>query len=129
VNGQSDLGNLLFSAEGRLSRTPFLLVAAVLLVTASVYESVVGPTLHWLTGWVVYPILFFCGACILSKRLHDRGRSGWFAALILVALAATWPEPVGFFDFLFTLVVIWGVIELGVMGGEPGVNRFGPPAP
>ena len=127
MNGQSDLGNLLFSAEGRLSRAPFLIASAVLIVTASVYESIVGPTLHWLTGWVVYPILFFCGACILSKRLHDRGRSGWFAALILMAFAAIWPEPVGFFDFLFTLVVIWGGVELGVMGGEPGVNRFGPP--
>lgn len=127
MNGQSDLGNLLFSAEGRMSRTPFVAIALALIATASIYESVVGPTLHWLTGWVVYPILFFCSACALSKRLHDRGKSGWFAALILVAIVAIWPEPVGFFDFIFGLVVFWATVELGLMGGEAGTNRFGAP--
>ena len=48
------------------------------------------------------------------------------AAVILTALVATWPVPIGFFDFLFMLVVIWAVVELGVMGGEQGANRFGP---
>ena len=125
VNGYSEIGDLLFSAKGRMSRTPFLALAAVLLGITLIYESVVGVTLHWLTGWFVYPALLFCGACVLSKRLHDRGHSGWFAALILAALAAVWPQPVGFFDFLFALVVIWAVVELGVMGGEQGTNRFG----
>ena len=128
MNGQVDWGSLFFSASGRLSRTPFLIAAAILFGIAVVYEAVVGDTvtLHWLTGWFVYPALFYCGACVLSKRLHDRGRSGWVAAVILTALVATWPVPIGFFDFLFMLVVIWAVVELGVMGGEPGANRFGP---
>ena len=117
---------LFFSAEGRLSRTPFLAAAALLVVLAAVYEAIVGVTLHWLTGWAVYPLLIYCGACVLSKRLHDRGRSGWWAALILVAMVATWPRPVGFFDFLFALVVVWAVVELGVMPGEAGANRYGP---
>jgi uncharacterized membrane protein YhaH (DUF805 family) len=127
MNGQVDWGNLFFSAQGRLSRTPFLIAAAILFGVAVIYEAVVGETvtLHWLTGWFVYPALFYCGACVLSKRLHDRGRSGWIAAVILVALVATWPRPVGFFDFLFMLAIIWAVIDLGVMGGEQGANRFG----
>jgi uncharacterized membrane protein YhaH (DUF805 family) len=128
MNGQADWGTLFFSASGRLSRTPFLIAAAILFGIAVVYEAVVGDTvtLHWLTGWFVYPALFYCGACVLSKRLHDRGRSGWIATVILTALVATWPVPIGFFDFLFMLVVIWAVVELGVMGSEQGANRFGP---
>jgi uncharacterized membrane protein YhaH (DUF805 family) len=128
MNGQVDWGTLFFSASGRLSRTPFLIAAAILFGIAVVYEAAAGDkvTLHWLTGWFVYPALFYCGACVLSKRLHDRGRSGWIAAVILTALVATWPVPIGFFDFLFMLVVIWAVVELGVMGGEQGANRFGP---
>jgi uncharacterized membrane protein YhaH (DUF805 family) len=94
---------------------------------------VVSPILHWLTGWLVYPALMFFGACVLSKRLHDRGHSGWWAALILFALAAVWSGPKDFFDFIFTLVLVWAVVELGVMAGELGTNRFGPnplrPAP
>ena len=97
--------------------------SAMNIVTAA---AALGYGANWLTGWFVYPGLLFCGACVLSKRLHDRGRSGWWAAVILIALAAVWPYPIGFFDFLFALVVIWAVVELGVMGGEQGANRFGP---
>ena len=122
---QTELGELLFSAQGRLSRTPFLAAAAILLVIA-LLERALPSVLHWITGWVVYPALFFCGACVLSKRLHDRGRSGWFAALILFALVIVWPIPRTFLDFPFSLVVLWAVVELGVMGGEQGANRYGP---
>jgi uncharacterized membrane protein YhaH (DUF805 family) len=37
-----------------------------------------------------------------------------------------WPRPYGFFDFLFAIALIWAVVELGLMSGEQGANRFGP---
>ena len=126
MNGQTDWVALLLSADGRLARTPFLVLAAGLLCVAALYESAVVATLHWLTGWFVYPALIYCGACVLSKRLHDRGKSGWWAALILFALVAVWPRPVGFFDFLFGIALVWAVVELGALGGEMGANRYGP---
>ncbi|MDG2522989.1 DUF805 domain-containing protein [Caulobacter segnis] len=121
-----DWTDLFLSSTGRLARGPFLLAIGLLIGATAIYEAVVGPTLHWLTGWFIYPGLLFCGACVLSKRLHDRGRSGWWAALILIAFVAAWPYPTRFFDFLFCLVLLWSVIELGVMPGEQGANRFGP---
>ena len=69
--------------------------------------------------------LFFSGCCVLSKRLHDRGRSGWWAALILFAIVAVWPRPDNFFDFIFALVLAWAAVELGAMPGELGANRYG----
>ena len=114
------------SIAGRIARTPFLIASAALLGVASLYEAVVGVTIHWLTGWLVYPALIYAGACVLSKRLHDRGKSGWWAALVLAALVAVWPRPIGFLDFLFGLALIWAVIELGVLSGEEGANRYGP---
>lgn len=125
MNGQVDLAELLLSSTGRMARGPFLAVAAVLIALTALFEATPA-TLHLLTGWFVYPGLLFVGACVLSKRLHDRGRSGWWAAVILLAVVIAWPYPVGFFDFLFGLVIVWAVIELGVMGGEQGANRFGP---
>ena len=113
------------SAGGRAPRLPSLLAAAVLLFLAALYEATVTPTLHWITGWLVYPALFYPGACVLSKRLHDRGRSGWWAALILVSIVAVWPHPAGFLDFLFFLVLVWAAVELAVMPGEQGANRYG----
>lgn len=116
---------LFFSAQGRAPRLPSLIAAAVLVAMAAVYEALVGATLHWITGWVVYPALFFAGACVLSKRLHDRGRSGWWAALILASTVAVWPHPESFLDFPFFLVLVWAFVELAVMPGEQGANRYG----
>lgn len=116
---------MLFSSAGRLARTPFLITAAIILGVTGLYVGVVGPTLHWLTGWLVYPAMLFCGACVLSKRLHDRGRSGWWAGLVLFALAILSPYPHGFLDLLFLLVMIWAVVELGLMPGEQGANQYG----
>ena len=127
MNGRSEWAELFLSSNGRLSRTPFLIAAAVLIGVATVYEAIANHTLHLLTGWFVYPPLMFSGVCLLSKRLHDRGRSGWWAALILAAIIAVWPQPEHFLDFVFSLVVLWAIVELGVMGGEQGANRYGPP--
>jgi uncharacterized membrane protein YhaH (DUF805 family) len=126
VEGRIGWTDLFFSAAGRLARTPFLVGCAVLIAIAAIYEAWVGATLHWLTGWLVYPALLYAGACVLSKRLHDRGRSGWWAALILFALIAVWPTPHGIGALVFTLILGWAVIELGVMQSEAGANRFGP---
>jgi uncharacterized membrane protein YhaH (DUF805 family) len=125
MNGQVDLAELLLSSTGRLTRGAFLIVIAVLIGVTALYEAT-PPTLHMLTGWFVYPGLLFVAACVLSKRLHDRGRSGWWSALILLAVIIVWPQPTGFFDFLFSVVLLWAAIELGAMPGEQGANRFGP---
>ncbi len=126
MNGQIDWSELFFSANGRMSRMATLIAAATLFIVAVFYEAVAGNTLHWITGWFVYPPLFYCATCVLSKRLHDRGRSGWWAAMVLVALVAVWPQPKSFFDFFFTLVLIWAGVDLGAMPGEAGANRYGP---
>jgi uncharacterized membrane protein YhaH (DUF805 family) len=126
MTGQLDWMELFFSSAGRLARGPFLIAAVVLLVLLALYEAITGTTLRLLTGWLFYPGLLFAAACVLSKRLHDRGRTGWLAAVVLAALVAVWPAPAGFFDFLFALVVIWAIVELGVLPGEQGDNRYGP---
>lgn len=116
---------LLFSAQGRAPRLPSLVVAAILLVSAALYEASVNSALHWWTGWFVYPALFYVGACVLSKRLHDRGRSGWWAAAVLVSIVAVWPHPAGFLDFVFFAVLVWAAVELAILPGEQGANRYG----
>jgi uncharacterized membrane protein YhaH (DUF805 family) len=134
MNGQTSWSDLFLSAQGRAPRLPSLIAAAVLVGFGALYEAFVNSTVHWITGWFVYPALLYAGACILSKRLHDRGRSGWWAALILVSIVAVWPHPAGFLDFLFFLVVVWAGVELAAMPSEQGANRYGrnplaPPAP
>jgi uncharacterized membrane protein YhaH (DUF805 family) len=125
-----DWSGLLFSAVGRVARLPFLVAAVLMVLFAAFYEAVVEPesmaALHWVTGVFVYGALFYCGACLLSKRLHDRGKSGWWAAPILLAIVLCWPTPQGVLDFLGVIVLVWATVELAVMPGEQGANRFGP---
>lgn len=123
--GQFDWVELFLSSAGRLARGPFLMAALLLIVMLALYEAITGPTLTLLTGWFFYPLMLFVGACVLSKRLHDRGRSGWWAAVILIAIVAV-RESVEIWDFPFVLVIVWAIVELGVLTGEQGANRFGP---
>jgi uncharacterized membrane protein YhaH (DUF805 family) len=124
--GLGDWRDTFLSASGRLARAPFYVAAAILIAAVALYQSVAHDTAEWwLGGLVVYLPALFCGVCIVSKRMHDRGRSGWWAALVMMALVALWPTPNGFFGPLFLIAAIWAVVELFVMPGEQGANRYG----
>jgi len=99
----------------------FLALAALLLALTLVYRRML-PTPGW-TGWLVYPVLLFSGACVLCKRLHDRGRAGWWAGLVLLALGtASWPTHYGW----QAAVLLIAVVDLGFWPGRKRANRFGP---
>ncbi len=123
---QSDWRDLFLASAGRTPRAPFLLATAVLIAVAALYETLAGRVAHWITGWIFYPVLVFCAASVLAKRLHDRGRSGWWAGLVLLGVLVVWPHPAGPVSLLFTVVLAWAAIDLGAMPGEPGPNRYGP---
>lgn len=123
--GLIDWRNLFLSAEGRCARTQFWIGVTVLFSVLAAYEAVSGPTLRLLTFWFIYPALLASASCVLSKRLHDRGRSGWWAALVLFAWLLMWPDERGARSVLALPVLIWAAVELGVLAGEQGTNRFG----
>ena len=125
MNPKIDWFEIFFSSSGRVGAVRFTIAALLLLLLLGVYDSTVKSALAWLS-FVVYVPLLFSGACVLSKRLHDRGRSGWWSAVILLAVAMVWPGPEGFLDFVAVLVLVWAVIDLCIMPGERGNNRYGP---
>jgi uncharacterized membrane protein YhaH (DUF805 family) len=122
----SEWRELFGSAAGRSPRTSFWLGFAFLFMLSVLYEALTyGNPLKLLTFWFVYPLLWWAAACVVSKRLHDRGRSGWWAALVLVAFALVWPNTHGVWTVFGVAVLVWTLIELGIMPGEPGANRYG----
>ena len=120
-----DWRELFASPSGRCPRSRFWLATAALLLLALVYEMVVGPTLKLLTFWFVYPALMASMVCVLSKRLHDRGKSGWWAALTLLGVVLLWRAPSAARLILAAPIMIWSAVELGLMPSELGANRFG----
>lgn len=126
MNGQTDWLDLFAASTGRLARGAFLLAGAPVLLAAIAYELVVHDTLKLVTCWFAYPAFLFLAANLLAKRLHDRGRSGWWTALVVVAIVMVWPWPYRFFDFVGVAALVWAFIELCLMPGEQGANRYGP---
>jgi uncharacterized membrane protein YhaH (DUF805 family) len=122
MSGRLDVTELLFSSAGRLSRAPFIATSAVLILLAWLCDAVAPNIL----AVPVDLFLLFCGAAITSKRLHDRGRTGWWAAIVLLALVAVWNPSQTFLKFPAWMVLAWAVVELCAMPGEQGLNRFGP---
>jgi uncharacterized membrane protein YhaH (DUF805 family) len=126
---RTDWMELFFSSNGRIKALQTIVCSLFLTVITSLYQAAIEGPARILTDWFVYPVIFFSAACVISKRLHDRGRSGWWSSVILLAIVLVWPAPVGFFDTLAVLFLIWAAVELFVMPSEKGHNRFGPPLP
>jgi uncharacterized membrane protein YhaH (DUF805 family) len=137
------IGQLLFSFAGRINRGKFWLGYVISILLVMVLFAAIAMLVPWDQLFVLgadgQPILdaegnpqinpeveglalpiVLCGlAFLLSaymsfalmvKRCHDRGKSGWWSLVALIPV-------VGF---------IWFIVDLGVMEGEEGPNRWGP---
>ena len=120
------MDKLFTSSTGRVARAPFIGAVAVLIALAWAYGRWAAPVAAWPVGMVVNALLLFSAACLLSKRLHDRGRAGWWAALVLLAWIRLWPKPAYPIDWAFAPVMAWAVVDLALLPGRAGFNRFGP---
>lgn len=123
-----------FSFKGRIGRRPFwvgiavifiLMTAVALLQNALLFSETLAISLFIL---LLYPL-----AAIFVKRLHDRGKSGGWFALILLAFAlfsidVSQFEPVwqwGIGRFLPLLITMIMVLDCGAFVEMDGVNRYG----
>ena len=97
-------------------------------IAAGLLSRGVGFTLIVL---VIYIPMVISGFMVGIKRLHDRDKSGWWLLVFYVlpgllntigeTLAAGW-----IFALASFAVSIWALIELGILRGTAGPNRFGP---
>jgi len=129
----------LFSFHGRLRRRDYwllsLLVGVVVVIAAvpvvlSLGVGAADPRLALATLVVAWP-----SAALLVKRIHDRDKSGWLAAIywapsvassILDAFPDSGLQMVGIGLNVITVVVgLWMLIEFGFMDGTQGPNRHG----
>jgi uncharacterized membrane protein YhaH (DUF805 family) len=121
-----DWTELFFSSTGRIGRVTFVGCAALLLLLALAYRIGVSDGVRAWTSFLVGCGLLFSAACVLSKRLHDRGRAGWWAFLVVFAVIGGLPHPHSLRQIAFVAIMIWVVFDLGFGPGQRGANRFGP---
>ncbi len=124
----------LFSIKGRIGRRDFWVwmviwvVAMVTLFYAVDFNLLASQTAAFMLVCLLWPT-----ACVIVKRLHDRGKSGPWALLFVLAwmlLAGNWDMlnstlqwAVG--RFAPALIMVTMLIDLGAFVGTQGENKFG----
>ena len=128
--------------DGRLSRIQYwrayLLIVAVSALSWGIglgAVMAVGP----FGALLFLPIapMIVASFAIIVRRLHDRGKSGWwalpFAAFPLVVSlglatetpGASPPGPAVLMSLLSLVLSVWGLIEIGFRRGRAEANRYG----
>lgn len=125
----------LLDFRGRIDRAQYwrlaLLFSLVLLIVAMIV-AFAGAALYG-RGHADLTIPFLAALVPISvRRLHDRGRSGWwllaFFALPIILYQGTdfVGETAATMLLLASLALqIWAAVELGFLKGASGSNRFG----
>lgn len=124
----------LFSIKGRIGRRDFWAWMAVwLLAMMTLFIAAGRAWLELQTAAFALVCLLWPTAAVTIKRLHDRGRSGLWALLLVLAwmllagnwaqLGGIWPWAVG--RLLPTVMLVMLLIELGAFVGTQGENKYG----
>ncbi|MNT28469.1 hypothetical protein D3C72_1641580 [compost metagenome] len=119
--------DLFLTSSGRIGRIGFIMGAGVVLALWAAFDLLAPLRARDLVGWIVAAALLYSAACILSQRLHDRGRSGWWSGPILLAFAMTWPRPQAPFDWVALGLLLVVAVDLALLPGQKAFNRYGAP--
>jgi uncharacterized membrane protein YhaH (DUF805 family) len=125
----------LFRLDGRRSRRGYWraylwLTALSSVVLVAGYWTMIH--VRWLGVALLSPMLAMIGAqvAVIVQRLHDRARSGlWAAPFLLLSLVGSFVQnPTGsaILILLLNLGLLWGVVEIAFLRGRRGANRYGP---
>lgn len=128
----------LFSFKGRTGRRDFWIWIVTWVVAMLILFSAAGK------GWLDLQMAAFILVCLLwptsavvVKRLHDRGRSGLWALLVIVAwmlLAGNWIMFSGIWQWAVgrlipTVILVTMILDLGAFIGTQGENKYGKDTP
>ena len=119
----------MFSIKGRIGRRDFWIWMTIWVLAMSVLFTLAGTNLlNVQTAAFILVCLLWPTAAVTIKRLHDRGKSGIWALLMILAwnwsvLPGVWQWVVG--RFVPTLIIVMMFIDLGAFVGTQGENKFG----
>lgn len=124
----------LFSFKGRIGRRDFWIWIGLWIVSMLVLFSLASKQLLDIqTAAFCLVCLLWPTAAVTVKRLHDRGRSGAWALLMILAwmlLAGNWAILPGVWQwavgrFVPTLILVGMLIDLGAFIGAQDANKYG----
>lgn len=130
-----------FSFNGRSTRLEYWRVQVLSVVLAGLVTAVSLVTIHWTGGYLFlgYLPVFALSLAVGVRRLHDRGRSGWWYLVFVIGpyvcaqganeLLAYQAPKNPLLSLPFSLAALglglWGMVEIGFLRGRTGPNRYG----
>ncbi|RAK51550.1 DUF805 domain-containing protein [Phenylobacterium deserti] len=110
--------------QGRAGRREYWIMVALIIVLGVLFSQIGGAAI----GGAMALML------MMIRRLHDFGRTGWWAALVIfgplvLMLALMTVTGLEMAAGLATLTELVGVAWIGAVPGDAQENRFGPPPP
>jgi len=124
----------LFSFKGRIGRRDFWIWMVLWVVSMTLLFVLANDgMLDFQTAAFILVCLIWPTACVMVKRLHDRGRHGAWALLMVLAwmlLSGNWEMLNGTLAWAVgrlipVAIIVVMMIDLGAMIGTQGKNRFG----
>ena len=110
------VGQALFSFKGRMSRSDYWLKGFLPLLPVGIINNILAYVVATdearAISIIIGVISLWPGLALAVKRLHDRNRSAWFLATILIPIAGI-------------VFAIWVIVEVWFLRGTVGPNRFG----
>jgi len=108
--GGMTITQIWFSFEGRISRSMFWLKYFLPWVGLNIVAAIVDAAIGAPVAQIAVALVgLWVGLAAGAKRCHDRNRSGWFQAIVLIPIIGA----------------LWLLVELGFLKGTDGENRFG----
>ncbi|NCH54586.1 DUF805 domain-containing protein [Cronobacter muytjensii] len=124
----------LFSFKGRIGRRDFWAWMALWVALMIILFTLTGNNLlNTQMAAFMLVCMLWPTAAVVVKRLHDRGKSGAWALLMILAwmlLAGNWAVLGGIWQlavgrFIPTLIMVMMVLDLGAFLGTQGENKYG----
>jgi uncharacterized membrane protein YhaH (DUF805 family) len=139
-----DFQYLFTSFDGRINRAKYWAGAVILLVVWLVFglivNSILGGTIFGAILLILaLAALFYAFYAVAAKRFQDRDKPGvtalyglvpaFIANLVTIFGLAGTPQELNALGWICALVIwgvaLWFLIDLGILKGTPGPNRFG----
>lgn len=113
------------NSTGRIGRLAFVAAGLPLVVAWLAFDFMRPTETPALIVWLFAAATLYAGSCVLSQRLHDRGRSGWWSGPILLLVVATLPVPSAPSDWIAAALLGVVLVDLTLFPGQPRFNRYG----
>jgi len=102
-----DWKDLFTGFEGRINRQRFWIGFGTLLAVNIIMQMLIGE--QGLVQFIIAILLQIAGIAVCVKRCHDRDKTGWWCLLLLIPVVG----------------IVWAIIDLGILEGTQGPNRYG----